>query len=110
VGQIELFDAGAGAERRDEAISAAEQSEPGFCAAAIMAVMRVAKRLPLFTTDDVWMELQSDGVGAPVEPRAMGAVMRSARMQGIAEPTDRVSSSERPACHRRPLRVWRSLL
>ena len=110
MGQVEMFDAGDGAERRDAAISAAEQAEPSFCAVAALAVGRVAKRLRLFTTDEVWLELQSIGECTPREPRAMGAVMRAAQRSGVAEPTDRVTSSERAVCHRRPLRVWRSLL
>lgn len=44
------------------------------------------------------------------EPRALGALMREAARAGDIEATDAWALSERVACHRRPLRVWRSLL
>ena len=57
------------------------------------------------TTDDVWLRIKSIR-----EPRAMGAVMTKAAKYGWIESTDRVVKSKRPACHRRPIAIWRSCL
>lgn len=71
--------------------------------AALAAVRRLARERVTFTTDDVWQL-----VGQPPEPRAMGAAMRAAGKLKLAEPTGNFEMSRRAACHRRPLRVWRS--
>lgn len=60
-----------------------------------------------FTTDDVWQQLE----GAPVqthEPRAMGAVIKQAAAAGFIKATDGWATSQRPECHGRPIKVWRS--
>lgn len=77
--------------------------------AAFLAVTNVAASSPQFTTDRVWYVLQLWGAEGPAEPRAMGPVMRSAVVALICEPTDRYVLSVRTACHRRPIRVYRSL-
>ena len=62
-----------------------------------------------FTSDDIWQAATDANLDVPREPRALGAILhRLAREHRIA-PTDRYIPSLRPACHRRPIRVWRKL-
>lgn len=72
-------------------------------------VRHLALTRETLTTDDVWAGI-GDRVAEPSEPRAMGAVMRTAARSGWVEATDRTVKSSRVKCHRRPIRVWRSLL
>ena len=93
--------------RRDAALDAVEDAAPeDWKALADAAVLRCAETFDYFTSDDVWEALDV----VPPEPRALGAVMASARRAGTIAPTDRVTRSYRPTCHARPVRVWRSLL
>jgi hypothetical protein len=69
------------------------------------AIRMLAEVREYFTSDDVWMEVES-----PREPRALGAMMRQAKKLGWIEPTTSHVMSIRVACHRRPLRIWRSLI
>ncbi len=77
---------------------------------AMVAVRIIAERRGEFTTDAVWHVLERAGIVTAIEPRAMGAAMRRASREGVCVPTPRTSKSVRPACHRRPLQVWRSLI
>jgi len=102
--QLDIFAARAA---RDEALTVVDAGAPAdWKAAALDAVRHLARMLPEFTTDDVWVRLRGN---APAEPRALGAVMQHARALGLIEPTDRIRTSARPECHARPVRVWRSL-
>lgn len=94
---------------RDEAIARVERhAAPDWKAEAWDAVQVVAARAEEFTTDEVWAELAQRRNGASThEPRAMGAIMRNAEAAGLIEPTERWRLSDRAACHRRPMRVWR---
>lgn len=78
--------------------------------AAWQALTHIASRVPEFTTDRVWYELERMRVGPPREPRALGAVMRNAAKSGMIAKTDRVHTSVRVANHRRPIAVWESLI
>lgn len=49
-----------------------------------------------------------EAVGMPPSPNAVGAIMRSASVQGLIEPTGRYIRSTRPSCHAAVVRVWRS--
>lgn len=49
-----------------------------------------------------------DAVGMPPSPNAVGAIMRSAAVQGLIEPTGVYIQSTRPSCHAAVVRVWRS--
>lgn len=91
---------------RDAAIARAGDNAATWVERAEAAVCRLAGMRGEFTTDEVWAELGDD---APPEPRAMGAVMRALAGVGVIEATDRTRESVRPGCHRRPVRVWRSL-
>lgn len=100
---------------RDEALERVDRGAPDWWKdAALQAVRWICQRRSggEFTTDAVWFRLcLSIGKekAESVEPRAMGAVMRAAQHAKLCEPTDRTRKSMRPACHSRPIRVWRSL-
>ena len=95
-----------GVRRREEAIATvAEHAWPEDKRALLSAVLVVAERQDELTSDDVWIE-----AGVVVdEPRLMGAIMRGAQARGWIVPLDEWRLSERPECHRRPLRVWRAV-
>lgn len=97
---------------RDAGIDAAQAgAPPDWYAAAQAAVRQICRHRLRFTTDDVWRSLEEDyGFGSPPEPRAMGAVMRHARKQRWCRATEHFRPSERPVAHRKPCRVWESLL
>lgn len=102
--QLDIF---AALEARDEALGRVEaNADERWKAEALAAVRHLARMLPEFTTDDVWARL---GDSYPHEPRALGAVMKTAAAAGLIEPTDRIRTSHRPECHARPVRVWRSI-
>lgn len=108
--QPSLFDVPAGIEARDQAIEQVEaHADPTWKLHATAAIRWLARTRPEFTTDDVWQELHVRNHGGPREPRALGALMVAAAKQGLIEPTDRYVPSQRPDCHRRPVKVWRSL-
>lgn len=89
---------------RDIAIERVEHAAPAdWKDSALTLVEALAKRTDTITTDDLWSLLDH-----PPEPRAMGAIMKRAQKNGWIEPTDRIKKSERPECHARPIRVWRS--
>lgn len=83
--------------------------DPKWPATAAAAVASVARRLERFTTDDVWAELEGDGVSGG-EPRRMGAIMDQAARDGICQKTEEHVQSKRRECHGRPVRVWASLV
>jgi hypothetical protein len=110
-GNQTAFNWSEGVAAASDAISRVEENaSEEWKEAAIGAVRDVAKRMGLFTTDDVWRVLMDRGVTSPHEPRVMGAMMRNAVQLEICVATLDFRSSERVACHTRPLRVWRSLL
>lgn len=99
------FDAAAAAAARDKAIDRVEGGSVEWQDEALLAVEQLARRKPELTTDDLWSVLEP-----PAEPRAAGAVMRRAVREQLIERTERTRKSLRVACHRRDLRVWRSLV
>lgn len=106
-----LFDVLAAIEARDEAINKAENNaNPHWKQAAEMAIRSIAVDRNEFTSDDVWLWLHDMAIEMPHEPRALGAMMVRASRQGLIKTTDRVRQSERPECHARPIRIWRSLI
>lgn len=100
--QIEL-----GEELRDEGIDRAEaHANPRFKAEAFFLIATI----PLgaeFTTDYIWRLLPPDC--RTREPRAMGAIIRSAFKQGLIEQVPRTIKSIRPIAHRNPKQVWRRI-
>lgn len=102
--QTDLFSRPAGRAARDTAIDAVRGAAPdSWLAEAKRCVLRLARTLDSFTTDDVWMELAGF---RPPEPRALGAVMRDLARAGKVTATEKYRQSARKACHARPLRVW----
>ena len=94
----------------DAALEKVESNaDPEWKAAALEAVRSCAKNMPEFTTDQVWRILARTDYGTH-EPRAMGAIMRQAVSLGWVKPTDQYRTSERPECHKRPVKVWYSNL
>jgi hypothetical protein len=83
-------------------------AERAWYQAASRAIMLVAKREAVMTADDVWRAIPA-GLTTH-DPRALGALMRAAKKAGIITPTKRWAESTRRVCHRRPMRVWRSLI
>lgn len=77
---------------------------------AELAVQYVAERRERFTTDPVWRVLEAWDVARPPEPRALGPLMKAACTWGWCEPTDNTVLSVLPQNHRRPVRVYRSLI
>lgn len=101
---MQLFDPEEGIRRRDEALVTV-LANMEWKDLAEDAVTWCARMRPTFTTDDVWKRMmQVDPEATVSEPRGLGAVM--ARNDSII-PTGQYVPSERPECHRRPVRVWR---
>lgn len=99
-------DQGAARAAANRAIQQVEaHAPPDWMERAFQAAKHVATIRDEFTTDAIWYL-----VGAPPEPRAMGAVMRRIQVAGLARPTDRTVESKREECHARPVRVWQSLI
>lgn len=104
-----LFDPDEGTRRRDEAIDRVEEhAHVDWNHEVDQAILKTARHHPFFTTDDVWAALL-ELPASTHEPRAMGAAMRRAYTAGWIRPVDRWELSKRPACHRRPVRIWQSL-
>ena len=109
--QQRTFDFAAAALARDEAIDRVEaHTELNWADAALDAVRLTALALDSFIVDEVWVRISPDCGEEPHEPRAMGAVMRRARIAGWVEPTDDFQPSARVTAHRNPRRIWRSRL
>lgn len=95
---------------RDEAIDQVEEhAQEEWKKAAYNVVVYIAKHRVEFTTDAVWSLLDRISF-VTHENRAMGAIMRRAANRGVCVRTDRTTQSVRPECHRRPIRIWRSLM
>lgn len=93
---------------RDEAIARVDaHADSAWRQRALQVVEYLAATRGTFTTDDVWEQLAVHGE-ATHEPRALGAIMRTAARQGICAPTPTYRTSSRAACHARPVRVWRA--
>ena len=102
------FSPAAGAARRDDGISrAGRHADQAWATAAFQVVCHLAHAHSAFTTDQVWEELYRDGYSTH-EPRAMGAVMRSAAQAGLIVKSDRVVPTNRTAANRRPVAIWLS--
>lgn len=94
--------------RRDEGIARADYyADLEWRTAAYTALVDVAYLTPFLTSDDVW-----DRIDGPTthEHRALGAIFRRASEAGVIAPTDTYRPTSRPSAHRRPIRVWRSLI
>lgn len=107
--QLDLLDAIAA---RDEAMRRVEDNaDVDWAAYMERCIARIAKTMPLFTSDDVF-ELAASNNNAPTthEPRALGPLMVRAAKSGLCAATETFRQSVRRSRHAAPLRVWRSLI
>lgn len=96
---------------RDEAMNRGwSNSAVKFRDNAFKAIIVLAETEDEFTTDDVWEYFTDNKLELNHDGRALGSAMRRAEGMGLIAPTDRFVSSERPACHARPVRIWISQL
>ncbi len=63
-----------------------------------------------FTTDAIRYIYERDGETTMREPRVMGHIVRQLQREGLCVPLDEWKQSVWAKNHRRPLRVWRSLI
>lgn len=106
-----FMDAVRGAEAKALALRNVDAAaDPVWKQNAKRAVLDLATERATFTADDVWLLLHTRGEEAPREPRALGAVMTAAASSGLIAVTTNYVESQRPEAHRRPIRVWRSLV
>lgn len=89
--------------------SVEEHADAEWKLAALEAVNLVARQTPDFTTDEVWRVLDRTDFRTH-DNRAMGAIMRRAVAEGWVKSTPDYRESRRPECHKRPVKVWRSLI
>lgn len=104
---MSLFDPDLAIEARDLAVDVVEENaDDEWFATALGIVRELAAFREPFTTDEIWFVLEARRGLVTPEPRAMGAVMRSAAANGWVRATDAYRKSVRVECHARPLRVW----
>ena len=104
----DLFAHAAAMTARDRAIDGEEHSaEASDIAMARRIVMRTARTLPSFTTDDVIAFIPAARDLFKTEPRACGAVMRSLVASGQIVATGEYRTGGNRVCHNRAKRVWR---
>jgi hypothetical protein len=77
-------------------------------AQALAAVAIAAEMYQEFTSDEVWLILESNGYGRPETPAAMGPVMRKACIGGLIRKTGRYRVSTQHTNHAREVAVWAS--
>ncbi len=112
--QGDLFDRAEGTRLRDQAIAQVDMNAEDYwkqCAHA--SILMVARERTTLTTDHVWDCLgKLHPHAATHERRAMGPRMTAAAKLEVIKPSESPTHilSERPACHRRPLRLWISCL
>jgi hypothetical protein len=77
-----------------------------WVAYTLQKITSVATHYPEFTTDMVWPLVRMP----TNEPRIMGSAIRAARDLGVITKTPEFRPSIRASTHKRPLRVWQSLI
>lgn len=85
-------------------------ADPEWQRFMLRALKQVASRQKFFCTDDIERIRHSYDGPTTHENRALGPLMLSAKKDGLIAPTDRWVMSIQPFNHRRPVRVWRSLI
>ena len=104
--KVNLLDLIAATEARDAAIAQVASATDADWKAEVWAVIERLAVGVEFTTDTIWQACHDEGIGAPREPRALGAIMVEAARSRLVTATDRYVASRRVACHARPIRVW----
>jgi hypothetical protein len=105
------FDPAGGDRDKEEGMERARRAAaPAWRTWFAQAIVEVAKKKPFFTTDDV-ERLRIHRAGPTThEYRAIGPLMLEAARNGVCAATDDWAESRRRVNHRRPLRVWQSLI
>jgi hypothetical protein len=97
--------------KRDGMDRAEEHANSHWWQCMLESAQAVAERKPFFTTDDVVALRRVRHPNATThEARAIGPLMRQAAKLGYCEQTQDWVESTQPQCHRRPMRVWYSLI
>ena len=86
-----------------------DDARPAWIAQVTTLVRSLALKQREFTSDEVWSEVH-EKLSLPLEPKLIGNALQRAQREGWILKTDRVRRSTRPACHRRPAAIWRSLI
>lgn len=90
---------------------AARAADPEWWRVTLMCVRDVAQGKPWFIFDDVEaLRRERFSNYTTREHRANGPLMREAQRLGYCEPTDDWYESKQRVNHRRPMRVWWSLI
>ncbi len=106
---ISLWDHEAALAARDEAMARVESHSPHWRVFADLALRAVARRQDRLTSEDVWRELDRQGIPRPPEPRALGVVMRNGIRSELIRPDGWTTSTD-PNSHADPMRTYRSLV
>ena len=95
----------------DRAVAVADvHAPPGYVDTLVATIHTLAQSHERLTSDDVWVALGSS-VMQEGNASALGCAFRMAAHRGwIRLAHDERAESQRPATHRRPLRVWYSTL
>ena len=91
----------------DRAVEHAKSTDPNWAEMAFAYVRIHAKGY--FTTEDIRLEAEANGVPHPPHERAWGGVMVKARNKRIARPTSIFRPAKDEKSHRGPKRVWMAL-
>lgn len=110
--QLDLFQSSQklplGEVKKREALKrVASHADIAWKAKAQECILNLARDVERFTTDEVWFALEKSGLKTH-ERRAIGALMIAAAKDGTLMATNEYLPSDRPECHRRPVRVWES--
>lgn len=108
--QTQIFDAQKAEVVKNAAIQQVDaNADPAIREAVLEIVRELAYKMPEFTTDDVEYQMQKLNIRFR-EPRALGPAMLKVAREDLIQFTDRTTYSVRVSNHRRPLRVWKSLV
>ena len=109
--QLALLSPEEAAAARDEAMERVERNaDPSLMLSYERLVIKLAHARPEFTTDAVEALAEAEDLPVPHEKRVFGPLMLGLAKRGIIARTDRTVLSARKSNHRRPIRVWRSLV
>ncbi len=108
--QLTLDGALADLSRTDALQRVDDHADPDWRNVAYDCVVAVAKRIAVFTTDEVLAELAKYPEVSTHEGRALGPVMMRAQRNAVIVATDQFVNSEAVSRHKAPKRVWASLI
>lgn len=107
----DVFDPAGGALDREDAIARVRRAaNPEWWRWMYARVIEVARRKPVFTTDDIERLRQERDGPQTHENRALGPLMREASKQGVCATIPAWWPSSQRVNHRRPQQIWRSLI